>query len=74
METKDTYRASANSFLPRLLSVFECFGSVFRTVFEFALHKEKIFETTKAELVQVNHTPIICLKNVTNKKVGNRKN
>ena len=29
---------------------------------------------TKAELVQVNHTPIICLENVTNKKVGNRKN
>ena len=39
--------------------------------------KPKIFETifyTKAELVQVNHTPIICLRNFINKKVGNRKN
>ena len=28
----------------------------------------------KAELVQVNHTLIICLRNFINKKVGNRKN
>ena len=29
---------------------------------------------SKAGLVQVNGTPIICLRNFINKKVGNRKN
>ena len=29
--------------------------------------------STKAELVQVNHTPIICLRNFIDKKVGNEK-
>ena len=32
-----------------------------------------VFTSTKAELVQVNHTPNICLRNFINKKVGNRK-
>ena len=33
-----------------------------------------IMTTYKAELVQVNHTPIICQRNFIGKKVGNRKN
>ena len=36
--------------------------------------KNKIILITKAELVKVNQTPIICLRNFINKKVGNRKN
>ena len=29
---------------------------------------ENLMTNTKAELVQVNHTPIICLRNFINKK------
>ena len=36
--------------------------------------KDYIKNYHKAELVQVNYTPIICLRNFINKKVGNPKN